>query len=401
MKDKKNISEKENKKINIFLLIMIAVIFGAGGAFAGIIIARPYFVNTVYNAPLASGADTSQNSLREANSIIENAKKIIVSQENKVNDTISSSQNSLVGIFKKKDGTATSSVAQIDNNKFDAANYYKLDEEIGEGLVVTSDGWILTTDFSKNAADALIAKNYVAITKDKKIYSIDKIVRSGIDSYLFIHLVDASELPVKSFVSKTDLTNSQSLVALNWRSESYLTSIVDKKEQVQGVRNSDGATENMVLSNNLGDYFDNAFIFSLNSEVVGFFDKKSGLMPIDNFWPLIKGLLQKTENKLPSLGITYVNLDDFAISTPGYDKGALIYPNGKLPAVKDGSAAKAAQLQAGDIIVSVDNTEISGQKDLAEVIQKYSAGDLINVIYRRNGQENSVKIKLGELISQK
>lgn len=390
-------AKKEKKGNNFFLLMAAAIFLSLIGSFVGIIIARPYFVNNIYNASIAGESTASQESLRQANSIIENAKKIIISQENKVNETISSSQNSLVGIFLKKEGAATSSAAQIKEKKFNITDYYKLDEEVGEGLVVTSDGWILTTDFSNGADESLIAQNYVAITKSKNIYSIDKIIKSGIDSYLFVHLINASELPVKVFVSKTELTNSQSLVALNWRSESYLTSIVDKREKSQEVRSSDGTTENIVLSNNLGNYFDNAFIFSLNNEVVGFFDKKSGLIPLDSFQPLIRGLLEKTESKLPSLGITYVNLEDFAIKNPGYEKGALIYANGKLPAIKEGSAASLAQLLPGDIIVSIDNFEISGQKDLADIIQKYSADDIINVIYRRAGQEKSVKIKLGEL----
>jgi hypothetical protein len=397
MKEKNIAAKREKRMSSIFLLLAAALLFGLAGSFAGIIFARPYFVNNIYNAPIAGESSASQDSLRQANSIIENAKKIIIGQENKINETINSSQNSLIGVFLKNEAAATSSAAQIKDNKFNIANYYKLDEEVGEGLVVTSDGWILATDFSNGANENLIAKNYIAITKNKNIYSIDKIARSGIDSYLFIHLADANELPVKVFVSKTDLTNSQSLVALNWRSESYLTSIVDKKEKSQEVRDSDRATENIVLSNNLGNYFDNAFIFSLNNEVVGFFDKKSGLIPLDSFQPLIRGLLEKTETKLPSLGVTYVNLEDFAIKNPGYEKGALIYASGKTPAIKEGGAASTAQLLPGDIIVSIDNFEISGQKDLADIIQKYSAGDTINMIYRRGGQEKSVKIKLGEL----
>lgn len=397
MKDKNMISEKEKRGSSIFLLVVIAIFFGLAGSLAGIIIAKPYLTDNLYSLPIAKEIGTSEDSLRQANLIIENAKKIIVGQENKVNETISSSQNNLVGVFKKKEGVATSSTAQIKEKKFDIADYYKLDNEVGEGLVVTSDGWILTTDFSKNVAEALIVKNYIVITKSKDVYAIDKIIRSGIDSYLFVHLSHAKELPVKGFVNKTDLANSQSLVALNWRGESYLTSIVDKKEKSQEIKNSDGTIENIVLSNNLGDYFDNAFIFSLSSEVVGFFNKESGLIPLDNFQPLIRGLLEKKESRFPSLGITYVNLEDFAIKNPGYEKGALIYSNSKLPAVKEGSAAKEAQLLPGDIIISVDNIEISGQKDLADIIQKYSAGDTINVIYRRDGRENSVKIKLGEL----
>jgi hypothetical protein len=393
----KNMNDNKNKaKIGLVWLIIIAVVLGIGGGVAGSFIAKNYLEPTAVNLPAVTVIDNSQDSLRQANLIIENAKKIIASQENKVNETISSSQNSLVGVFRKNEAAATGTAA-INNEKFNIADYYKLDSEVGEGLVVTSDGWVLTTDFSKNSSESLILKNYVIIDKSKDVYAIDQVVKSGIDSYFFVHLVNAKDLAVKSFISKRNLATSQSLVALNWRGESYLTSVVDKKEKSQDIRDSDTSVEKIVLSDNLGDYFDNAFIFSLNIEVAGFFDKKSGLIPFDYFQPLIKGLLEKKVSKRPSLGVTYVNLEDFAIKDLSYGKGALVYPLGKFPAVKEASAAKIAKLQQGDIIVSVDNEEITGQNDLADIIAKYSAGDTISLIYRRAGVENAVKIKLGEL----
>jgi hypothetical protein len=385
-------------KINIIWVIIIAVFFGLAGGIGAIFIARPYLLENIYNLPPTQGTNNSQDSLRQANLIIENAKKILLEQENKVNATINSSQNSLVGVFKKIPETATTgSPMQAKEKQFDIADFYKLDGEVGEGLVVTSDGWILTTDFSKNSAETLILKNYVVITKNKDIYNIDKVMKSGIDSYLFIHLSGAKDLAVKSFVNKADLANSQSLVALNWRGESYLTSIVDKKEISQAIHSSDGAAENIILANNLAAYFDSAFVFSLNNEVAGFFNSKTGLITLDNFQPLIRGLLQKKESKRSSLGVSYVNLEDFAIKTPGLEKGALIYSDTKNPAVQEGSAAMAANLVAGDIIISVDNFEIDGFHDLSDIIQRYSAGDEINVIYRRGGKENAVKVRLGEL----
>jgi hypothetical protein len=397
MKLKKLFIEGEKERSNLFWLIFLAAIVGFGGSFAGIILIKPYLASDLYsNLPVNKEVDLSQDNLRQVNLIIENAKKIIINQEKKVDETVTSGQNSLVGVFKKKELLATKAESSLDK-RFDLTDYYKLDEEVGEGLVVTSDGWILTTDFTKNAAENLIIKNYVVITKSKDIYLIDKVVKTGIDSYLFIHLSGAKDLSVKSFANKLDLSASQSLVALNWRGESYLTSIVNRKEKTREVKDSDGIIENITLSDDLGNYFENAFIFTLSSEVVGFFDKKTGPIPLSNFQPLIKGLLEKKDKKLPALGVSYVNLENFAIKNPGYEKGALLYPNNKLPAVKDGSAAKEAQFKEGDIILSVDNVTVDTSHDLADIIQTYSAGDQINIIYRRNGQENAIKVKLGEL----
>jgi hypothetical protein len=385
-------------KNNIFLLIIISAIFGLGGGFSGVILAKQYFNGPAADYSAPREIVFPEEYLRQANLIVENAKKIIVGRENNVNDIISSSQNGIVGIFRKKEGASTSTVPALSGKKPDFENYYKFDDEMGEGLVVTSDGWVLAADFAKNSPESQIIKNFVVITKNKDIYAIDKVVESGMDSYLFIHLSRAKELPVKSFVNKTDLVNSQSLIAVNWRGESYLTSVVDKKEKSGEIRDSDRAVENIVLSNNLGDYFETAFIFSLNGEVAGFFDKKFGLLPLDDFQPLIRGLLEKKEFQRASLGVRYVNLADFAIKEAGFDKGAYIYSDGKTAAIKEGGAAALAGLKEGDIILSVNNTKIEAPYDLAGIISRYSAGDEINLIYRRNGREEAVKIKLGELL---
>ncbi|HTX86695.1 MAG TPA: PDZ domain-containing protein [Candidatus Nanoarchaeia archaeon] len=378
---------------NIFGVIVIALIFGMGGGAAAVIFARPYLLPVANNSLITASTNGANDSLKQANSIIENAKKIIAGQENTINDTISSGQNSIIGVFKKNPAAATSA-SQAANKTFDIAAYYQLNDAVGEGIVVTSDGWILASDFSKNSPDSAILKNFVAITKTNDIYNIDRVVQTGIDSYLFIHLAKARDLPVKNFISKMDLTNSQSLVALDWQGESYLTSIVDKTVSDLPVKDSDNSVQNIVFANNLGDYFDNAFIFSLDGGVVGYFDKKNGPVPLYNFEPLIEGLLRGQPSKRASLGITYVNLQEFAIRDVSYSKGALIYSNTKAPAVKPGGAADLAGLQAGDIIISVDNTAVDAAHDLGNILEKYSAGDSINVIFRRDGSENAAVVKL-------
>jgi hypothetical protein len=397
MKEKNLPTEKKIGLKSVISIIILAIIFGLAGGVGAFFIARPYLTQYSNTATVANPVDSSaQENLRQANSVIENAKKIIAGQENKINDTISSSQNSIVGVFKKNLEAATSTLTST-GKPFDISAYYKLTDALAQGIVVTSDGWVLTTDFTKNSAGNSALKNYVVITKTKDIYNIDQVWQSGIDSYIFIHLTNARNLPVKSFVDKMDLSNSQTLVALNWQGESYLTSIVDELTDNEPVRDSDNSLQNIIFANNLGDYFDSAFIFSLNSQVVGYFDKKNGPVPLYNFEPLIDGLLQGKENQRASLGVSYVDLQDYAVKDANYDQGALIYSATKLPAVKPGSAAALAGLRAGDIILSLDNTNIDAQHDLGNILEKYSAGDQVNLIYLRGGAENAVTVTLQAL----
>jgi hypothetical protein len=393
----KNSPEKNNRRnFYFFWFLLVALLGGLSGGAAAVIIAGFCLPQNINNFPISQGNNSSPDSLRQANSIIESAKKIIAGQADKINDSISGSRDSLVGVFKKNEAAAINNSPSSDN-PFKISAYYKLDEAVGEGVAVTSDGWVLASNFTKDLLAGAAIKNYVVITNSKDVYNIDRIAPTGIDSYIFLHLSQAKDLPVKSFVSKADLNNSQSLVAMNWQGESYLTSIVDKAELSQAVKDSDNGSRNIVFADNLSDYFDNAFVFTLDSQVVAYFDKKNGSFLLYNFQPLIKGLLQGRSAKRPSLGVSYVNLAEYAIKDFAYSKGALLQAAGKAPAVKPGSAAASAGLKEGDVIVAVDNTELDVAHDLGNVLEKYSAGDEINLIYRRGGTENAVKVKLGEL----
>jgi hypothetical protein len=76
-----------------------------------------------------------------------------------------------------------------------AEEYYKLDEDRGQGIIITSDGWILTSAFSPSVRTELdIADNYVVITRDKKIYEIEKIIRETSSNFGFIKVKDVKDL---------------------------------------------------------------------------------------------------------------------------------------------------------------------------------------------------------------
>ena len=63
--------------------------------------------------------------------------------------------------------------------------------------------------------------------------------------------------------------------------------------------------------------------------------------------------------------------------------------------VKGGPADKAG-IQPGDRIISVDGSEIAQQTDLGNVIQQYSAGDVLEITVARDGQMTTLQLTLGE-----
>lgn len=68
--------------------------------------------------------------------------------------------------------------------------------------------------------------------------------------------------------------------------------------------------------------------------------------------------------------------------------------------VVSGSAAEKAGLLEGDVILSINKTEIISDMQLREEVLSHEVGELITLKYLRNGKENSMEIPLGEYKQQ-
>ena len=64
--------------------------------------------------------------------------------------------------------------------------------------------------------------------------------------------------------------------------------------------------------------------------------------------------------------------------------------------IVSGSAAEAAGLQVGDLILAVDDTEISSNSTLSTAISEYNAGDTATLTIQRDGQQQTVTVTFGE-----
>lgn len=61
-----------------------------------------------------------------------------------------------------------------------------------------------------------------------------------------------------------------------------------------------------------------------------------------------------------------------------------------------GSAADAAGLQVGDLILAVDDVEISSNETLSNAIAAYNAGDTATLSIQRDGEKREVSVTFGE-----
>lgn len=389
-----------NNKFIIFILV--AVIFGLGGGVVGQIVSRNYLMDDAFNIPMMGDINIRNSAVDGKNLVISNPSKVVVEQNEKIIETANGVKNGIVGIFKKM-STSTPS-----NENFSMANYYKIDDVLGQGFVITSDGWVMSsylpkeiTEDKKKAASTTkeLFDNYVIITKDKKIFNIENIVIDKDFAYSFWK-VNAKDLPVRVFASNNDIVNGQMVMAVNWNESVWISTILSKSDKKNNaIISSDDYFKKMTLASNPNQIFFGSFLFDLSGNLVAFINNDGSVGFIGNYISCINCLLDKSLIKKSSLGVNYIDLSALIKSADNKypENGALITANEKGIAVKKSSPADIVKLRSGDIIVSINGINIDKNNKLNDMIGSHKPGETIDVVYLRDDKKENASIILGEL----
>lgn len=374
------------KKRKLFFLSALIFILSVAGGATGVMVAKIYFMDISGNFSPLGNIDFSDGTFRDRGIVISNARNVIVQQDVKIDETIKSAEPSIVGIYKKIKNSAQSGV-------FFPDNFYKISAAVAQGFIMTSDGWIVTTlNIEKNYSD------YAVVSKDKKIYPIDKAESVEGANFYFVHAV-AKDFPVKQFIESAEIKPGNLAISVNLDGLGWISSVLGRKEKKGIVKSSDIFSGKLFLSDAAPQEFRGSMVFSAAGHVLGMIDAQGEIEPIFNIESAIKSLFQNKSVKKPVLGINYIDLSDMVeagAESDYFQKGAIIYGDAKNAAVTKNSPADKAGLKQGDIIISIGNVPLGNGNDLAEIVQSMAVGDKINLAVRRGGTEKIFEIILEE-----
>lgn len=123
-------------------------------------------------------------------------------------------------------------------------------------------------------------------------------------------------------------------------------------------------------------------------------------IPISAATPIIEDLMERKtrvnkvdEDEMGYMGVTMQTVTDEVSSMFGFPKGIWVRE------VAEGSAAEAAGIRVGDIIVKFDGQRMSTSADLQDAIKYFKAGETVNVTIKRAEQGEyetyELEVKLG------
>lgn len=394
---------EQKRQTRIISIIIVATIVGFLSGVVGEMVARAYLLGQTFNIPLFGEINYSGGGSNGSNLVIHNPRKVVVEQNVKVAETLAAAQSSVVGIHKSLVPKTSE-----EEEGFNLDEYWQLDNMLGQGYILTSDGWLIANftpqeivSVSKALSPEALKKlteEYLVINHNQEVYQVDNILYDQESGYSYWH-IPAIDLPVKRFVPDSEIKNGELVLAINWQAATWLTTIVEQSEGKgeKRVISSDQYINEISFAKGAGEDFYGSFVFNLNSEIIALINNEGEVNSIASFLPCINCLLNKRTISRPSLGVNYLDLSNLLHQeTRELGKGALIAQDAKGIAVEGGSSAELAGLILGDIIISINNIEINKANQLNRLISAFIPGDEIEIVLLRDNQALVAKVILGE-----
>ncbi len=260
----------------------------------------------------------------------------------------------------------------------------------GSAINLTSDGTFLTG--SKSIAKDFAS--YFVILSDGRNAKITSAITDPATGLLFVR-AGITNVPVANFSESKDLSVGEKVLFVhnsvqNFISKGLLSFVTASEKDIQGqVFSSDfpkmsfgASATNILLSGEV--------LVNTSAEVVGIWNGEN-IVASTNIKKALALFYNNNEKIIrPSYGFTYSIITQNESKLTGVKTGAL---------VKDITSAntKLGGLINGDIILRVDNDNISEDLTLEEVLQKYKPGDKITFNIFRKNSEITLSIIAGEL----
>lgn len=316
-------------------------------------------------------------------------------------------EGSVADIVNKVSESVVSIVTSVKTTSF--FGYSSEGQAAGTGIIVTSDGYILT---NKHVIDG--ATKISVVLNDGTTYeNVEVTAVDSLNDVAFLKIDGVSDLKAATLGDSKTISVGQQVIAIGNALGQYQNSVTSGI--VSGTGRSLTATDSTgSMSEKLSDMIQtDAAINSGNSggplvnaagEVIGINTATSSTaenmgfaIPISSVKGMLAQLIEKGEASRAYIGVYSVEI------TPEIAKsynlpvtaGAYVYNSAKYSAIISGSPAEKAGLKDKDIITAVNGVKIGSAGSLSSLIGEYKPGDTVQLTVIRDGKEIAVNVELG------
>jgi serine protease Do len=259
-------------------------------------------------------------------------------------------------------------------------------ESLGSGVIIDKTGLVLTNEHVVARATS------ITITlRDRRTFEADVVGADTTFDVAVLRIRDAKDLPVVELGTSSDLMPGETVVAIGnpfGLSNTVTTGVVSALHR--SVPIGERAYEDFVQTDapinpgNSGGALLNieAKLIGINTAIYGSGTGIGFAIPIDKATAVVEEVLRYGEVRPAFLGL---------VIDPTFRGGA------RIAGVDPDSPAKAAGLEAGDIIIDIGGSQISDPRVFAKLQRALVPGQQVKLRYTRRGQQFEADVRVKEL----
>lgn len=283
-------------------------------------------------------------------------------------------------------------------------------EAEGSGVIISSDGYILTnnhviatdTSTSQYLITEATALN-VYLYNDETPYEA-KVIGTDEQSDLAVIKIDKKDLVAATLGNSDDLQVGEWCMAIGnplGMTSSVTTGVISALNRE--LKDTDGKTYNLIQTDtaiNSGN--SGGALVNSKGEVIGINTLKAsgtgveGLgfaIPVNTTKSIYSDLITYNKVKRPYIGLYGSDVtEDIVKANPTAKLVVGIY----IRKLEDYSPAEKAGLRVGDVVVAIDEQKVSTMDELNKYKNEHQIGDTIKLTLNREGEERTVELTLGE-----
>ncbi len=258
-------------------------------------------------------------------------------------------------------------------------NIFTTDSFLGYGLAFTSDGWIVGPRSILNSS----ITDIVAIDSEKNVYKIEKKILDPVLDVSYLKITSSRIRPVE-FLKDSSVLEGRHAYYVSDRHT--IASLDVSGPSYPPYKNTLAAVQSASL---LQKMYNSGMSFAAEGSPIVNDDKKiigitasQGIIPGHYIQYALDRVLRAEKKLRPTLSLQYVD-NAWLIPTPTLEKKARIATGATVVSMKRNqdtvlkSPTGSVRLVSGDVILSVNDENIDGNRSLSEIVLQYKVGDTV------------------------
>jgi len=280
----------------------------------------------------------------------------------------------------------------------------RVQEGLGSGFIISSDGQILTNAHVVSKADQVTVALRDGRTLEGKVLGTDPLTDIAVID------VDAQKLPTVPLGNSKAVKPGQWAIAignplgLNETVTVGVISATGRPSSAIGVSDKRVEfiqTDAAINPGNSGGPLLNARgeVIAMNTAIIGKAEGLGFAVPINTAKDVAQEIIETGKVVYPYVGVRMVTL------TPEIKQRLQIQENLQITAdsgvliveTVQGSPAREAGLKPGDIIKQINGKTVDQSEQVQRMVQQQNVGDRVSMVIERNGQTQKITVKLEQL----